>query len=146
MLPRHREHGDAPALLAEPQAEILDQRALARARHARDAHPDGMAGERQQLPEQGLRLVHARRRIAFNQGDGLGDEGALATPDARGQLLRRRVPAARMPRRHRRRPGGRGGHDAHRELRPRLRGPPGWMLGSRFHQPPGARRIPGRRQ
>ena len=69
-------------------AQRLDQAALARAGHARDAHADGVAAVRQAVFDDLLGQLAIGGASAFDQRDGLGQDGAVAAEDAVDVFLR----------------------------------------------------------
>ena len=76
------------AAVDQPHPQGLDERALARAGHAGDADADCAAAMGQQPPEQFLRLLKVGRGVAFDQGNGAGQDGAVAGPDAGDVLIK----------------------------------------------------------
>ena len=80
-----RQHGNAVALLDQVQAERLDERGLADARHTGDADTDRPAGVRQQGVEQRLGALLVFRLDRLDQRDGLGQRPARATQHAIGE-------------------------------------------------------------
>lgn len=81
------EHGHLEAFFAQVRAEGLDEGGFARARNARDADADGFARMGEQLGDElpGSFLVFGG--VAFYQGDGPPQQGAVSGQDSLGQLF-----------------------------------------------------------
>src|SRR5690606_29457111 len=77
------------ALPGEQRAERVDERGLAHARHARDAHPLGVPGERSQLDEQLLSHRHVVRPGGLHERDGPRDPDPRPCLDAPYVVLQR---------------------------------------------------------
>jgi hypothetical protein len=85
------QHGDAMAQADQVQTEALDEAALARTGHTREAEPDGLSAVRQRSRQQRIGQRAVRRKAAFQQGDGLGQPaagGQLAQHQAAPRALR----------------------------------------------------------
>ena len=89
------EDGQTASLLFQHvDAELVDTRRLACARHATDAHTDAVAAVRQTLVDDllGTRLVV--RVDALDEGDGLREDGDVALEDTFYHLSHGEFPAA----------------------------------------------------
>ena len=74
----------------EACAQGLNQAALARAGNAGDADADGVAAVGEACFDDALGEFAVSGARAFNEGDGLGEDGAIALQDAFDELLRRK--------------------------------------------------------
>src|SRR5580658_8038529 len=68
--------------MGKMRAEHVDERTLPYTGHTGYSHANGIAGVRQALLQNILRELHILRMEAFDQGDGLAKDGAVAAQHA----------------------------------------------------------------
>lgn len=85
-----REDGDAMALLAEEEAELLDEGGFAGTGDTGDADAGRAASVRDEDVDQGVGGHTMTRERGLNEGDGAGEGGAISSANACREIIGRR--------------------------------------------------------